>query len=587
MPKRDHNFERQTTRIFMGIVFANRKRFVLSWLYFVGTIFIGTILPFLVSTTLANLAIGHGNVTQSLVLISIAAAIGVLCNWVGFTNLICLQAKTAYDTLDLAMTTLMKRSTGFHANNIGGKIVSNAIDYPNAQNRLTDVAYISIIPLFLAMVIGISIVCSRSLPMGIALLAITVFTVGLTIIESNRRSGLRVERKNAQNSMIAHLSDTILNISAAKTFARENDELAKHRTLNGRLLALRISDWTAVALTGSVRMGILLAMQIGFIAYTAQLVSHDPTILGIGIFAFTYTITLTNKLFELGTMIRNVEEAYMQSASMTEIILQENEIADIPHAKPLVVTCGAVEFHDVTFAYQESVKTQNVFHHLHLNIPAGQRIGLVGPSGGGKSTLTRLLLRFEDIKNGAITIDGQNIHDVTQTSLRQSISYVPQEPLLFHRSVMDNIAYGKPDATLDEIRHAAKLAFADDFIQALPNQYETVVGERGVKLSGGQRQRVAIARAILKDAPILLLDEATSALDSESEIYIQKALAELMKNRTTIVIAHRLSTIAKLDRIIVLNDGKIEEEGSHDELLLNKKLYAKLWSHQSGGFIDE
>jgi len=222
-----------------------------------------------------------------------------------------------------------------------------------------------------------------------------------------------------------------------------------------------------------------------------------------------------------------------------------------------------------------------------LQIKPGERIGLVGVSGSGKTTLTKLLLRFADVEKGEITIDGQNIKKVTQESLRKNIAYVPQETSLFHRSIAENIAYGKPDASQAEIEHAAKLANADEFIKDLPNGYETLVGERGVKLSGGQRQRIAIARAILKDAPILVLDEATSALDSESEALIQGALKELIKDRTSIVIAHRLSTVMNLDKIIVLKDGKIAEAGSHTELLKKGGAYARLWSRQSGAFLDE
>lgn len=264
------------------------------------------------------------------------------------------------------------------------------------------------------------------------------------------------------------------------------------------------------------------------------------------------------------------------------------EITDAPHARKLQVTQGTIDIQSVNFAYHDDGSTNDrVFSQLNLHIPAGQKIGLVGPSGGGKSTLTRLLLRFDDVDDGSIAIDDQDIRKVTQVSLRRAISYVPQEPLLFHRSVLENIAYGQPDATLDEVRRAARLAYADDFIQKLPQQYDTIVGERGVKLSGGQRQRVAIARAILKDAPILVLDEATSALDSESEVYIQRALQQLMEGRTTLVIAHRLSTIQQMDRIIVLDNGQVVEDGSHHELQNNGGLYAKLWAHQSGGFIEE
>jgi len=212
---------------------------------------------------------------------------------------------------------------------------------------------------------------------------------------------------------------------------------------------------------------------------------------------------------------------------------------------------------------------------------------LVGHSGSGKTSLTKLLLRFRDVDGGEIAIDGQNIVEISQNDLREAISYVPQEPMLFHRSIRENIAYGKSGITDEEIAEAARKAHALEFIQKMPKGFETLVGERGVKLSGGQRQRVAIARTILKDAPILLLDEATSALDSESEILIQDALWKMMQGRTAIVIAHRLSTVQKMDKIIVLHDGKIIEQGSHKELLTRKGAYAKLWAHQSGGFIED
>jgi len=227
-----------------------------------------------------------------------------------------------------------------------------------------------------------------------------------------------------------------------------------------------------------------------------------------------------------------------------------------------------------------------IFNDFNLQIKAGQRVGVVGRSGSGKTSLTRILLRFSDVDHGEVLIDNQDITKVSQESLHKSIAYVPQESSLFHRSIRDNIAYGKPNATEAEIIKSAKEANAWEFIAKLPEGLDTMVGERGVKLSGGQRQRIAIARAILKNSPILVLDEATSALDSESEKLIQDSLDNLMKNRTSLVIAHRLSTIAKLDRIIVLDQGQIVEDGTHDQLINQKGIYAKLWQHQSGGFIE-
>jgi ATP-binding cassette subfamily B protein len=282
-----------------------------------------------------------------------------------------------------------------------------------------------------------------------------------------------------------------------------------------------------------------------------------------------------------------MEEAFLQASPMTKMLLEDIEITDHTKAKKLTVTGGEIQFDNMSFAYKEKTSAQHVFTGFNLHVHAGEKIGLVGPSGGGKSTLTRLLLRFDEVQKGQILIDNQPINNVTQKSLRQAISYVPQEPLLFHRTIRENIAYGKSNATKAAIETAAKQANAQDFILSFPNGYDTIVGERGVKLSGGQRQRIAIARAMLKDAPILVLDEATSALDSENEQDVQQALWKLMQNRTVLVIAHRLSTIQKMDRIVVLVNGAVAEDGPHKKLLAQHGIYAKLWKHQSGGFIED
>jgi ATP-binding cassette subfamily B multidrug efflux pump len=278
-------------------------------------------------------------------------------------------------------------------------------------------------------------------------------------------------------------------------------------------------------------------------------------------------------------------------------LTMHNQIMDAPDAKPLVVTKGEMRFHQVDFSYGKASQapenpSKQILNALNLTIPAGEKVGLVGRSGAGKSTIVNLLLRFYEVEAGEILIDGQHINHVTQNSLRQHIGMVTQDTSLLHRSVRDNILYGRPDASEAEMIAAAKLAEAHDFILNLQDAkgrtgYDAHVGERGVKLSGGQRQRIAIARVMLKDAPILLLDEATSALDSEVEAVIQTSLYKLMEGKTVIAIAHRLSTIAAMDRLIVLDDGNIIEEGSHQQLLAQKGLYASLWAHQSGGFLGD
>ncbi len=264
-------------------------------------------------------------------------------------------------------------------------------------------------------------------------------------------------------------------------------------------------------------------------------------------------------------------------------ILGPHDVADTKRARPIVVSKGELSFESVSFNYGGNA----VFEDLSFTIPAGQRVGVIGRSGAGKSTLMKLILRHYDLTGGRICIDGVDIASVTKESLRASIGVVPQDSSLFHRTIEENIAYGKHPASKEAVIHAAQLAQAHEFIETLPQGYDTLVGERGVKLSGGQRQRITIARALLKDARVLLLDEATSALDSESEIAVQKALLNLMETRTVIAIAHRLSTLRAMDRLMVFDAGRIVEDGTHDELIAKGGLYADLWNHQAGGFLED
>lgn len=265
------------------------------------------------------------------------------------------------------------------------------------------------------------------------------------------------------------------------------------------------------------------------------------------------------------------------------MIRDPQDMGDKPDARELKISSGEIVFDNVSFHYGE----KKLFENKHVQICGGERVGLVGYTGAGKSTFINLILRFFPLHNGKILIDGHEVANITLESLRRQVALIPQDPVLFHRTLRENISYGKPEATEAEITRAAQLAHCDEFIRNIPNGYEAKVGERGTKLSGGEKQRVAIARAILVDAPILILDEATSSLDSVTESYIQDSLAKLMQNRTTIVIAHRLSTLSRMDRILVFDKGKIVEEGTHADLLNKEGLYAKMWKMQVGGFLPE
>ena len=324
--------------------------------------------------------------------------------------------------------------------------------------------------------------------------------------------------------------------------------------------------------------------EIGIMYYAVKLWTAGEVSSGVIVLVQMYVFTAFELVWNIGRNMRRIMEAVANAQEMIEIFETPVEVQDVQYPQKCQIARGAMDIKNITFGY---TKDANVFENFSLSIAPGEKVGLVGHSGSGKSTITKLLLRFADVERGEILIDGQNIAHIKQDDLRRNISYVPQEPMLFHRSLAENIAYAKPNATQEEIVQAAKKAHAHEFIVQLKDGYDTLVGERGVKLSGGERQRVAIARAMLKDAPILILDEATSALDSVSERHIQKAFETLMQDKTTIVIAHRLSTIQKMDRIIVFDKGHIVEEGAHDNLLSKRGTYFTFWQEQTAQVLDD
>ena len=577
----------QTLKLFYKATMRHQPYALLALLLPIGGIFMSVASPFFAGRLLAGVAQHSEHLGRELWLLGLSSVIGLICNRVGFNSCMTAQARAMNDLHQSVFNRLLSRSVGFHANHISGKLVSDAIDFMGSYGNLLGAAFLNGMPFVFSVVAGMIVVFVSSWQLGVFVSFLVIATAIWAYIDSRMRAGMRLERLMASKALTGHLSDTIVNAPTVKTFSQEKLEAARNKQLNKTLQRIRIHDWHRSGRSGNNRMAALLVMQFGMLLFIVHLSRSNPETLGAGIFAFTYTFMLSSRLMEINGLTRIIDEAFLNAAPMTRLLQEEAEIQDAPGARSLEVTDGSITINNVQFAYAENAHTGGVFRNLNLSVRPGEKIGLVGPSGGGKSTLTRLLLRFDDVQSGAIDVDGQNIAEVTQESLRQSIAYVPQEPLLFHRSIRENIGYGRPEATDAEIIEAARKARAHDFIDALPGGYDTIVGERGVKLSGGQRQRVAIARAILKNAPILILDEATSALDSESEVLIQDALWELMKGRTTIVIAHRLSTIQKMDRIIVLDGGRIVEEGSHKELLQHEGTYAKLWAHQSGGFIEE
>lgn len=436
---------------------------------------------------------------------------------------------------------------------------------------------------FISVIAGFIIVFATSQIIGYMLLALFLTITPLNVYLARKRVPISVATQEAETKLNGAAVDMITNITAVHEYARRPFELSRIKDLivERRIRALRnwhFGEWT---LLGN---NVIQAMFTGGMILTAvYLASQGVLTPGDVILFLTMVGLFESQLTFIGSQLNNFAETWgTVKESLTEITA-EHDVADAKEATPLPISKGALELDDLSFAYGGT----SVFKNLSLTIPAGQKVGFIGRSGAGKSTLMKLLLRHYDIDSGAIRIDGYDITQATKESVRGSIAVVPQEPALFHRSISDNIAYGKLNASSEAIRDAAQQAQAHEFIEALPRGYETMVGERGVKLSGGQRQRVAIARAILKDSPVLLLDEATSALDSESEVLVQKALLALMEGRTVIAIAHRLSTLRAMDRLIIFDKGAIIEDGTHDELLKKGGLYADLWNHQAGGFLED
>lgn len=474
----------------------------------------------------------------------------------------------------------------FHSDSFSGSLVSRANKLVVSYIRLADAFVFQLSNLVISFVFVMVLMYPKAPLFVWAFLVFATLFIFTSYMMSRRVRVLSVEEANAENRNTGSLADAITNVMAIKSYATASHERKQFErvTEETRLIAMRVMwatinrDFVASVITSSIA---IMALLVAVIA----IVDHNSNLATVFLM-LTYTAYLADKLWEFqSSTLRNFNRSIGDAYEAVKILDTKPKIQDPEIPEGVRIHRGSIVFKNVGFRHDQN--SSKLFHNLNLNIKQGEKIGLVGPSGGGKTTLTKLLMRYMDINGGEILIDGQNIADIRQSDLREHISYVPQEPLLFHRSLRENIGYGQLDAKDEVIEGVAKMAHADEFIKGLPQGYNTLVGERGVKLSGGQRQRVVIARAMLKNAPILVLDEATSALDSESEVLIQDALWKLMERRTAIVIAHRLSTIQKMDRIIVLEDGKIAEQGSHKELLRNNGTYAKLWAHQSGGFIEE
>jgi ATP-binding cassette subfamily B protein len=481
---------------------------------------------------------------------------------------------------------MLAKDLSFFHNNFAGSLTKRTSDYALRFEIVTDTLGFLVVPQFLPLIFVCIILWHFSPLLVFGLVGMMALTILCVIPLINRRQKLVDKREAARNVVAGHVADVYTNIDAVRTFSHEPYEQAIHTQQVKDMMKKTRRSWdyqnqrvflvTSPLYVLTNVIGLIIALSLG---------NGNADRIGEIFITFSYYATFTRSMFDFNQIYRQVEGAMTEVSQFTALQLDKPKLQDPEHPVPLHITKTEVVFRDISFTYSDGAQ-EPLFSDFNLVIKSGEKVGLVGRSGGGKTTITKLLLRLMDVTGGEILIDGQNIAALSQADLRSVIGYVPQDPVMFHRSLADNIRYGKLDATDDEVQRAARQAHAADFIALLPDGYNTLVGERGIKLSGGQRQRIAIARAMLKNAPLLVLDEATSALDSESERTIQTALWELMKDKTALVIAHRLSTIQKMDRIIVLDNGTIIEEGSHADLLKQGGLYATLWNHQSGGFIE-
>ncbi|KGD89200.1 ABC transporter ATP-binding protein [Rhizobium sp. YS-1r] len=587
MTRKKLDFRADAYRQVLGFVFHH-------WSY--RPVFVGAIIVLVIASTLTEVmvpvfsgqivdAIAGGNgadrALSAFVIVVVLGLTSVALRWLIFIGIIRLTLRTMADVVNNGFYRVQRFSTDWHANSFAGSTVRKITRGMWALDSLNDLLLVALLP-SIVMLVGASIVLGSYWPiMGLVVGAGSFIYVGVTVALSMGFVSPAARLANAWDTKLGGaLADAISCNAVVKAFGAEKREETRLSQVLARWDSRTRRTWKRGTTSGTIQGLMMVTMQAGILGTGLIMWRQGLATPGDITFVLAMFFVLQGYLRNVGQDIRNLQRAVND---MEELVLLDKMplgIEDKPHAVPIEIGAGEIVFDRVTFQY--GAHPNPLYEDFSVTIKPGERVGLVGHSGSGKTTFVKLIQRLYDVNSGSIRIDGQDVAEVLQSSLRGQIAIVQQEPILFHRTLAENIAYGRPNASRREIEKAAKQANAHEFIMDLPKGYETMVGERGVKLSGGERQRVAIARAFLADAPVLILDEATSSLDSESEVQIQQAMERLMDGRTTLVIAHRLSTVRALDRLLVFDKGKIVEEGDHQALIrLNKGIYRRLFERQA------
>jgi ATP-binding cassette subfamily B protein len=564
-----------------------RRVALIMGLFFIETIadiltpfFAGRLVEAVASGAATNEIAWNGAMTAFFIIVALGAA-SVLVRQLAFQTIIALTLRMMSDIAQNAFHRVQRFSSDWHANSFAGSTVRKITRGMWALDSLNDVILMALLP-SLVMLVGTTVMLSLFWPMmGLVLGVGSLIYIAVTVSLSTLWVAPAASLANAWDTrMGGALADAVSCNIVVKGFGAEDREEARLGHVVEKWRRRTSRTWNRGTLNGTIQQAMLWVLRCAIIGSGLLLWQSGAATAGDVTFVITTFLVLQGYLRDIGSHVRNLQRAVNDMEELVGLDDQKLGIEDKPGAKPMVVKAGAIDFEHVDFHY--GVHLKPLYQKLDVHIAPGEKVGLVGHSGSGKTTFVKLIQRLHDVSGGRIVIDGIDIRDVQQASLRQQIAIVQQEPVLFHRSLAENIAYGRPGASRAQIEEAAKLANAHDFISKLPKGYETLVGERGIKLSGGERQRVAIARAFLSDARVLILDEATSSLDSESELLIQQAMERLMVGRTTIVIAHRLSTVRALDRLLVFDGGKVVEEGTHEQLVKRDGgIYRRLFERQA------